>query len=543
MRTLFADLRYGLRLLRQAPAFTAIAICALALGIGANTAIFSTLDSVVLRALPYRDPDRVVMVFEDSSSIGYPHNTPAPANFFDWKAQNHVFTDMAAVRGRGMSVTGVSASDGAPEQLKGQAVTPNFFSVLGVEPMVGRTMTEDEDGDGAQVVVISYGLWQRRFAGDPSRINQPILLNANKYTVIGVMPRDFVFRDHERDFWIPIHFSPAERATRGSHFLSVVARLKPESTLEGARQEMASIAKRLEQQYPEDNYRVGAVVIPMKEDVLGKTRVALLVLMAAAGCVLLIACANLASLLLARAVARKKEMAVRAALGAGRGRLVRQMVTEATMLAVAGGTLGLLFAQAGMMILARLVPTGLPNSAKPALDPTLLLFTLGLSLLTGVIFSVIPAIQAARASVNDALKQGGRSGADTRGRNTRDALVVVEVASALVLLIGAGLMIQTMMKLRAIDLGFRSDHLLTLRTALGAKAKDVVKSTDYLDRVYWRKSTQFPAWRARRLHPLFLFKVSAIRAASGSTTTRSIRAIPRTLCFASVPRIISKRWA
>jgi predicted permease len=479
MRTLFADLRYGFRLLRQAPAFTAIAICALALGIGANTAIFSTLDSVVLRALPYHDPERVVMVFEDSSHIGFPHNTPAPANYFDWKAQNHVFTDMAAIRYRGASITG----DGTPEQLKGQAVTPNFFSVLGVAPLIGRTFSEEEDRAGAQVVVISYGLWQRRYSGDPGVVNQPIMMNGTKYSIIGVMPRDFVFRDRERDFWIPIHLTPAERAARSSHFLTVVARLKPDATLDRARQEMVSIAKRLEQQYPNDNYRVGAVVIPMKEDLLGNSRLELLVLMAAAGCVLLIACANLASLLLARAVARKKEMAVRAALGAGRGRLVRQMVTEATMLALAGGALGLLFAQAGMTILARLVPSGLPTTAKPALDPTLLLFTLGLSLLTGLIFSVIPAIQAARASVNDALKQGGRSGADTRGRNTRDALVVLEVAAALVLLTGAGLMIQTMAKLRAIDLGFRSDHLLTMRAPLGPKYKDPAHAIVYLNRV------------------------------------------------------------
>src|SRR5580700_9033461 len=291
MRTLFADLRYGFRLLRQAPAFTAIAICALALGIGANTAIFSTLDSVVLRALPYHDPERVVMVFEDSSHIGFPHNTPAPANYFDWKAQNHVFTDMAAIRYRGASITG----DGAPEQLKGQAVTPNFFSVLGVTPLIGRTFSEEEDRGGAQVVVISYGLWQRRYQGDPARINQPIMMNGTKYSIIGVMPRDFVFRDHERDFWVPIHFTPAERAARSSHYLSVVARLRPDATLDRASQEMASIAKRLEQQYPDDNYRVGAVVIPMKEDLLGNSRLELLVLMAAAGCVLLIACAHMAS--------------------------------------------------------------------------------------------------------------------------------------------------------------------------------------------------------------------------------------------------------
>jgi predicted permease len=478
MRTL-ADLRYGLRLLRQSPSFAAIAILALALGIGANTAIFSTLDAVVFRPLPYHDPDRVVMVFEDSSHIGYPNNTPAPANFYDWKAQNHVFTDMAAIRYRGMVITG----DGTPEQLKGQAVTANLFSVLGVTPLIGRTFSEEEDRNGAQVVIISYGLWQRRYLGDPSRINQPILLNGSKYTVIGVMPRDFVFRDKERDFWIPIHFTPAEQARRGSHFLSVVARLKPDATLDRARQEMTAIAKRLEQQYPDTNYRVGSAVIPIKEDLLRNTRLELLILMAAAGCVLLIACANLASLLLARAVARKRELAVRAALGAGRARLVRQMITEATMLALAGGALGLLFAQAGMRILARLVPTGLPTTAQPSLNARLLLFTLAISLLTGLIFSVIPAIQAARASVNDALKQGGRSGADTRGRNTRDALVVLEVAAALVLLTAAGLMIQTMARLRAIDIGFHSDHLLTMRTALGPKTKDPVKAIDFLNRV------------------------------------------------------------
>ena len=479
MRILFADLRYGLRLLRQSPSFAAIAILALALGIGANTAIFSTLDAVVLRPLPYHDPDRVVMVFEDSSHIGFTNNTPAPANYFDWKAQNHVFTDIAASRYRGLSITG----DGTPEQLKGMAVTANLFSVLGVAPLIGRTFSDEEDRNGAQVVVISYGLWQRRYLGDPARINQPILLNDSKYTVVGVMPRDFVFRDRERDFWIPIHFTPSEAARRGSHFLSVVARLKPGATLDQARQEMTAIAKRLEQQYPQDNYRVGATVVPIKEDLLRNTRLELLILMAAAGCVLLIACANLASLLLARAVARKKELAVRAALGASRARLVRQMITEATMLALAGGVLGLAFAQAGMTILARIVPTGLPTTAQPTLNARLLLFTLAISLLTGLIFSVIPAIQAARASVNDALKQGGRSGADTRGRNTRDALVVLEVAAALVLLTGAGLMIQTMARLRAIDLGFHSDHLLTMRTALGPKAKDPVKSTDYLNRV------------------------------------------------------------
>jgi len=479
MRTLLADLRYGLRLLRQAPGFTLIAICALGLGIGANTAIFSTLDAVLLRPLPYDDPDRVMMVFEDASSIGFAHNTPAPANYFDWREQNHVFTDMAATRNRGMSVTG----DGTPEQLYGQAVTPNFFSVLGVRPLMGRTFTEEEDRSAAQVVVISYSLWQRRYAGDASVLNRPILLNDSRYSVIGVMPRDFVYRDSSRDIWVPIHITPEFRAQRGSHYLSVVARLKLDATLQRASDEMLAIANRLKQQYPDQNRYTGAVVVPMKEDLLGKTRTALLVLMAAAACVLLIACANLASLLLARAVARKRELAVRSALGAGRGRLIRQMVTEGALLSLAGGTLGLGLSLAGMRILEGLVPLGLPSTARPTVDLRLLMFTLLLSLLTGVLFSIVPAIQAARASLNDALKQGGRSGPDVRGRTTRDALVVLEVAAALVLLAGAGLMIQTMAKLRAVDLGFQPDHLLTLRTALGPKDNDKVKRLDYYQRV------------------------------------------------------------
>jgi putative ABC transport system permease protein len=479
MPTLFADLRYGLRLLHQAPAFTLIAICALALGIGANTAIFSTLDAVVLRALPYEDPDRVMMVYEDASSIGFARNTPAPANYFDWRDQNHVFTDMAAIRGRSRNITG----DGTPEQLSGFAVTPNFFSVLGVRPMMGRTFTDEEDRSAAQVVLISYSLWQRRYAGAVSMVDRSILLDGSRHTVIGVMPRDFVFRDRARDFWMPINITPQFKATRGNHFLSVVARLKPGATFEQASSDMQAIANHLKQQYPDENRYTGAVVVPIKEAMLGNTRTILLVLMAAAGCVLLIACANLASLLLARAVARKRELAVRTALGAGRGRLIRQMVTEGALLSLIGGALGLGLSLGGMKILVGLVPLGLPATAQPSIDLRLLMFTLVLSLLTGVLFSLIPAIQAARASLNDALKQGGRTGADVRGRATRDALVVVEVAAALVLLTGAGLMIQTMAKLRAVDLGFRADHLLTMRTALGPNYNDKVKQLEYYRRV------------------------------------------------------------
>ncbi len=479
MRTLLADLRYGLRLLRQAPGFTLIAICALALGIGANTAIFSTLDAVILRALPYADPNRVMMVFEDASSIGFARNTPAPANYFDWREQNHVFTDMAATRGRTVSLTG----DGVPEQIYGLAVTPNFFSVLGVPPLMGRSFTEEEDRTAAQVVVIGYGLWQRRYGGASDLVNRTVLFDGARYTVIGIMPKDFVYRDREREFWIPINVNPAFKAQRGSHFLSVVARLKPNATLPQASAEMTAIANRLQQKYPDENRYTGAVVVPIKEDLLGKTHTVLMVLMAASGCVLLIACANLASLLLVRAVARKRELAMRVALGAGRFRLIRQMVTEGALLSFMGGLLGLGISLAGTRILAGLVPLGLPSTASPAVNVRLLVFTLLLSLITGVLFSIVPAIQAVCTSLNDALKQGGRSGLDVRGRGTRDLLVVLEVAAALVLLTGAGLMIQTMAKLRAIDLGFRSDHLLTMRTALGPKYMDLSKRLGYYQRV------------------------------------------------------------
>jgi predicted permease len=464
MHTLLADLRYGLRLLRQAPAFGAVAMLALALGIGANTAIFSNVHDLLLRPLPYADSDRLVMVWEDASFASFPKNTPAPANYFDWKEQNRVFTDMAATRGNAANLT----ADGPPEQVVGRAVTANFFSVLGAGPLLGRTFTSEEDRAAAPLVIISYRLWQRRYAGDPSVIRRTMLMNGAPYTIIGVMPRDFLFRNREHDYWIPAGFPPSARNNRGSHFLNVVARLKPGVSLAQAREDMTAIAKRLERQYPDNNSGLGAVVVPLREELLGNTRTALLVLMCAAGCVLLIACANLASLLLARAVARRREMAVRAALGAGRGRLVRQMVTEGMLLSFCGGVLGLAVAMGGMQLLATLAPIGFATGRGVHVDATLLFFTLGLSALTGLLFSAVPALQVAGASLNDALRQGGRGGTGGRGTATRDGLVVLEVAAALVLLVGAGLMLRTLARLRAIEIGFRPDHLLTLRTTLPA---------------------------------------------------------------------------
>ncbi len=476
----FADVRYSLRLLRKSPGFTAIAIATLALGIGANTAIFSAVDAVLIRPLPYSDPDRLVLVWEDNSAAGFPRNTPAPGNYVDWKRLQHSFFAMAATRGGSASVT----SDGPPEQILGRRVSQNFFDVLGVRPAIGRTFTEEEDRTSAPVILISDGLWRRRYGGDRAILGRTILMSDNRYEIIGVMPPGFVFRSREIDYWAPIDLAPAVLADHNSHFLNVVARLAPGVSLAAANDDMHRVAKELERQYPSSNTNIGAVAVPVKEDALGNTRLELLVLMGAAAAVLLIACANLASLLLSRAVGRRGELAVRTALGATRSRLVRQLVIEAAIVALAGGVLGLVLAPAGTAVMAQLTPRGFPELPASVLDLRLLGFTLTLSLATAVIFSIVPALQASRASLQDALQQSARSAVGGRGRITRDALVVLQVAAALVLLVGAGLMLRTLANLRAIDVGFRTDHMMTIRTTLPTtRYRDPQKRLAFYDRV------------------------------------------------------------
>jgi putative ABC transport system permease protein len=481
MQPFLSDLRYGIRLLLKSPGFTIIAVLALGLGIGANTAIFSLVDRVLIQPLPFGDPDKLVIVWEDASFISFPRNTPAPANFVDWKKQNEVFTDMAATRGRAASLTG----DGPPDMVFGRGVTANLFDVLGVKPIMGRTFTEEEDRSGENVVMIGYGLWKTRYGGDPSIIGRGILMDGVKNIVIGVMPPGFNFPARQTQFWGPSRLTPRDLNNRGSHYLNVYARLKPGVTVARAQSDMTAIARRLAEQYPNTNKRVGATVVELKDQIVGNTGTALVILLAAAGCVLLIACANVANLLLAKAAGREREMAIRTALGAARGRLVRQMVTESVLLSLVGGALGLALAFFSMRLLVSLIPTGLASASN--IDGRLLGFNLAVSLLTGLVFGIVPALQTTGFGVAEKLKEGGRSGVGRSSRRFRDALVVAEVALAMILLVSAGLLLQTLRNLRSIDAGFDSSKMLTLTTRLpNPKYADANKRVNYFDAVLAR---------------------------------------------------------
>ncbi|HEY6230970.1 MAG TPA: ABC transporter permease [Pyrinomonadaceae bacterium] len=458
------DLRYGFRTLLKNPGFTAIAVIALALGIGANSAIFSVVNTVLLRPLPYKDSDRLVMVWEDATKHGYPRDTPAAANYIDWRTQNHVFEDMGAVADLSANLTGA----GDPERIEGSRANASVFSVLGVAPQIGRAFSPDEDQDGAnKVVILSNRLWQRRFGADPSLIGKQITLNGQSHTVIGVMPPQFQFPNQDVELWVPMAFTAQQAGNRGGHYLQVVARLKPGVTVQQAQAEMSTIATRLQQQYPQQNTDLGAVVVPLHEQVVGDIRPALLILLGAVGLVLLIACANVANLLLARAAVRQKEIAVRVAFGASRWRLVRQFLTESVLLSAIGGVFGLLLSIVGIALLTKFIPPNISQVKAITLDARVLGFTLLISLLTGVIFGLVPALQASMFNPNETLKEGGRdSTAGSRGNRIRGFLVIAEVAVSLILLIGAGLLINSFMRLRNVDPGFKSDNLLTMKVVL-----------------------------------------------------------------------------
>ncbi|MDQ1408270.1 MAG: putative transport system permease protein, partial [Acidobacteriaceae bacterium] len=407
------------------------------------------------RPLPYGEPNSLVMVWEEASFLGFAHNTPAPANYKDWRTQNQVFTDMTAFRYRTASLTG----DQAPEQVTGGAVTANFFDVLKVQPFLGRPWTEAEDSSKSAAVVISYKLWQRRFGSDPHLVGHNILMNGKSTTVLAVMPRDFFFPSRDMDYWEAGYFTPEQLARRDSHFLTVVARLKPGIDVNSAQLDLNVIASRLAKEYPTSNTNVGAVVIPLQQEFAGDTRAGLWVLQIASVFVLLIACSNLANLLLARASGRRREIAVRIALGAGRKEIIGQLLAESLLLSSAGAALGLFLGVFCWRVLSQFIPEQMAGPAL-SLNLTVLLFTLVVSILSGIFFGLVPALKVTHLSILDALKEGGRSGESSRGMRLRDALVVVQFALALALLVGAGLMMQTMWNLRKVDLGFRSDHIL-----------------------------------------------------------------------------------
>src|SRR6266513_4963738 len=463
---LWQDLRYAIRTLAKNPAFTSIAIIAIALGIGANTAIFSVVNAVLLRPPPFKNPEQLMMVWENATHLGFPKNTPSPPDFLDWQRQNTVFTGMAAMAERSFNLTGV----GEPERLDGRRVSANLFDLLGVPALLGRTFVPDDDRPGTHVVLLSYSLWQRRFGYDSNVIGRAIILNGESYTVIGVMPRSVhlpAYGNWNDKVWVPIAFTNEETTERGNHFLDVIARIKPGITLKQAQAEMETIAARLAKEYPRYNTQIGATVTPLHEEVVGDIKPALLILLGAVDFVLLIACANVANLLLARAAAREKEIALRLAVGASRSRLTRQFLTESVLLAFLGAGLGLLLALAGVRVLKTFVPSMILQIQAINIDARVLLFTASIALLTGIVFGLAPAMHALDSNLNDSLKEGGRDPAVSRkGNQLRGLLVIGEVAVSFILLIGAGLLINSFLHLRNLDPGFRTDHLLTMKVDL-----------------------------------------------------------------------------
>ena len=464
METLLQDLRYAVRMLVQKPAFALVVVSALALGIGANTAIFSVVNSILLRPLPYREPSRLVMVWMNNKRMNVDQDIHSYANYLDYRDQNQVFESLAAYSGVSLSLVGV----GDPERIIGSAATANLFNVLGVDPLLGRVFTPDEEQIGQnRVAVLSYGLWQRRFGKDPNIIGQQILLSDVNRTVIGIMPPSFQYPYKDADIWVPLALNENQKRVRGSFAYYSIGRLKPGVSIEQARAEMGSIASSLESQYPDQLEGFGVNLVPLHEQVTGTVRPALLVLLGTVAFVLLIACANVANLLLARAAGREREIAIRTALGASRTRLIRQLLTESALMGIAGGVVGLLVAKWGLSALIALSPEDIPRLDQIGIDGRVLGFTLLISLATGLVFGLVPALQASKPDLNESLKESGRSStAGVERRRVRSTLVVLEIALSLILLIGAGLMIKSFSRLQKVDLGFNPDRLVSMNIQL-----------------------------------------------------------------------------
>ncbi len=461
MESFIRDLRLGARMLLKNPGFTLIAVLTLALGIGANTAIFSIVNAALLRPFAFQAPERLVIIRErEAAGNGF---SPSYPNFVDWRAQQTAFDFIAAVRGNeSFNFTGA----GEPERLSGRLVSADFLSTLGVKPLVGRDFLAEDDRPGATpTVILSYGFWQRRFGNDPSIIGKQLTLNLQSYTVVGITPANFQY-DADADVTVPFGLSAERFKNRGRDpGTDVVARLKVNVSQQQAEKDLNMVAARLEQQYPATNKGRRVLLTPLHESVVGDVRQPLLILLGAVGLVLLIACANVANLLLARAAARQKEMAVRVALGASRQTLVRQLLTESVLLAALGAALGALLAFWGTSFIASQLPTGIPRLQEANVDAPVLVFTLAVSLLTGLLFGLAPALQASRPNLTEGLKEGER-GSSGRRQRLRSALVVGEVALTLTLLVGAGLLIQSFRRVLDVDPGFKAQNLLTMQVSV-----------------------------------------------------------------------------
>ena len=465
MDSLVADLRYAFRQLRRSPTFTLAAVTCLALGIGANTAIFTVINAVLVRPLPYPEPDRVVMLFEAHKGSAASRNVVSPADFLDWRAQSRAFERTAAIYDYGVNLTG----HGEPAEVTAELASADLFPLLGLTPVIGRTFSAEEDGPGgAQAVVLSHGLWQRRFGGARDVVGQVVRIDDQPYTVIGVLPdgAGLAGRPRMPDLWLPLALDPGQdyRATAG-RYLTAVGRLKPGTSVAAAAADLRTVAARLEAAHPQFNGGWSASVVPLTEYVTGSVRRPLLVLAGVVGLVLLIACANVANLQLAQASARQREIAVRAALGAGRRRMMRQFVLESLLLSLTGGVAGVLLALWLTDALAASASTTIPRLGSVQVDVAALGFTLLLSLSAGLLFGMAPALQATRADLHEALKQGARGAAGGATR-TRAVLVAGQVALALVLLVGAGLLLKSFARLQQVDLGFEPEHVVTARVTL-----------------------------------------------------------------------------
>jgi putative ABC transport system permease protein len=486
MNSFWQDVRYGARQLARSPGFSAVAVLTLALGIGATTAIFSVIHAVLLRPLPFPDPQSLVVVWETDQKGGsrtYPVSSP---NFKDWRAQSKALESLVVFRDLGLTLTGV----GDPERLPAARVSADFFRLLNIEPALGRAFRSEEDEPGAEnVVILSHGLWQQRFGADPSLVGRNLTLSGESYRVVGVLPADleFPFQLREAQAWTPMGEEAWSFTERGSHFLGCLARLRPGVSLAQAQAEMDAIAAQLAQQYPDENSGHGINLVPLHAQVVGEVRLTLLVLLSAVGFVLLIACANLASLLLVRGTARAKEFAIRAALGAPQSRLLRQLLTESLLLSLVGGGTGLLLSLWGLEGIKLLLPADFPRLAHLRVDITVMGFALLVSLGTGFLFGLAPALRASQVSLQTALKEGGPLSRRLGRDHLRQAFVVAEYSLALVLLVGTGLLLQSLWQLLRVDTGFSSDRVLTFSVSLpAAKYPQPAQRTAYFQAVQER---------------------------------------------------------